>query len=71
MKRPQPNDHGQVGISLATSLYGRLGIFLHGKGTDYNYKELDTFIDNLEADLKIWDWIELRDGTTYTKTFTP
>ena len=53
-------------------LRGLLDGLLNNSKIDFtDYKERNKLIDKIESEIDPNDWIELPDGTTYKKVFTP
>jgi hypothetical protein len=53
-------------------LRGLLDGLLNNSKIDFtDYKERNKLIDKIESEIDPNDWIELSDGTTYKKVFTP
>lgn len=58
----------ETGIRLRSLLDG----LLNNSKIDFtDYKERNKLIDKIESEIDPNDWIELSDGTTYKKSFTP
>lgn len=58
----------ETGIRLRSLLDG----LLNNSKIDFtDYKERNKLIDKIESEIDPNDWIELSDGTTYKKVFTP
>lgn len=58
----------EIGIRLRGVLDG----LLNNSKIDFtDYKERNKLIDQIESEIDPNDWIELSDGTTYKKVFTP
>lgn len=58
----------EIGIRLRGVLDG----LLNNSKIDFtDYKERNKLIDKIESEIDPNDWIELSDGTTYKKVFTP
>jgi hypothetical protein len=58
----------ETGIRLRSLLDG----LLNNSKIDFtDYKERNKLIDQIESEIDPNDWIELSDGTTYKKVFTP
>jgi hypothetical protein len=59
-------------MEIGIRLRGLLDGLLNNSKIDFtDYKERNKLIDKIESEIDPNDWIELSDGTTYKKVFTP